>query len=159
MTFYAEQSTFFSKRVSVAQVEEGLQLAPKFDVYGQITCMTTDASSNEPLMVGYMNQEALQLTISTGQAHYWSRSRQVLWHKGASSGLTQTVVDMRIDDDQDALWLRVKVAGNGASCHVGYRSCLYRAIEPTTGHLLFIEKEKAFDPAVVYGDTPNPTQL
>ena len=80
-------------------------------------------------MHGYMNGEALQRTITTGEVHYWSRSRQCLWRKGATSGLIQKVVELRIDDDQDAVWLRVEVAGSGASCHVGYRSCFYRSVE------------------------------
>jgi phosphoribosyl-AMP cyclohydrolase len=114
-------------------------------------------------MVAVMNREALSRTIETGEAHYWSRSRQQLWHKGATSGLVQTVVEMRIDDDQDCVWLRVEIAG-GASCHVGYRSCFYRKVpcgaERAAGTALeFLETEKAFDPKVVYGDAPNPTQL
>lgn len=148
-----------SARTSIAQVEEGVELAPKFDARGLITCVTTDAASGEVLMVGYMNSEALKLTISTGQAYYWSRSRHVLWHKGATSGLTQEIVEMRIDDDQDAVWLKVRVAGSGASCHVGYRSCFYRAVDLPTGQLQFVENSKTFDPLVVYGDVANPTQL
>src|SRR5690606_28234389 len=111
----------FVRRVSVEQVEEGTELAPKFDADGLIPVVTTDHATGEVLMLGYMNAEALRLTIRTGEAHYFSRSRQVLWRKGATSGLVQHVVEMRIDDDQDAVWLRVKVDG-GASCHVGYRS-------------------------------------
>ena len=149
----------FTTRTSIAQVEEGSDLAPRFDAAGLITCVTTDSASGEVLMVGYMNQEALTLTVQTGEAHYWSRSRQTLWHKGATSGLMQTVVEMRIDDDQDAVWLRVTVAGSGASCHVGYRSCFYRSISLPTGALRFVETQKTFDPAAVYGDMPNPTQL
>ena len=149
----------FAARTSIAQVEEGRELAPKFDASRLITCVTTDNASGEVLMVGYMNQEALTLTVQTGEAHYWSRSRQALWHKGATSGLTQKVVEMRIDDDQDAVWLRVSVAGSGASCHVGYRSCFYRAVEAKTGRLEFVETAKTFDPVAVYGDAPNPTQL
>lgn len=102
--------------------------------------------------------------LVTGEAHYWSRSREVLWHKGATSGLVQRVVEMRIDDDQDAVWLRVRVAGSGASCHVGYRSCFYRqvpvGVERDDGDaLVFVEQDKTFDPADVYGDAPNPTKL
>jgi phosphoribosyl-AMP cyclohydrolase len=109
-----------------------------------------------------MNAEALKRTILTGEAHYFSRSRQVLWHKGASSGLVQKVVELRIDDDQDAVWLRVEIPGD-ASCHVGYRSCFYRSI-PTgeagaQGELKYEEHEKSFDPKAVYGDAPNPTIL
>ena len=140
-----------------------LELAPR-DERGLITAVTTDARSGELLMQGYMNAEALRLTIETGEAHYYSRSRQALWHKGATSGLVQRVVEMRIDDDQDAVWLRVDVAG-GASCHVGYRSCFYRSLpvgEPLGDApvaLTFEETEKVFDPEDVYGDAPNPTKL
>ena len=157
-------SRLFGARESVEQVEEGDVLAPKFDDDGLIAVVTTDASTNELLMHGYMNSEALEKTIETGEAHYWSRSRQVLWHKGASSGLTQKVIEMRIDDDQDAVWLRVDIPGSGASCHVGYRSCFYR--EVPTGDtsdspvkLTYKEDEKTFDPMEVYGDVPNPTKL
>lgn len=154
----------FAQRLSVEQVEEGKALAPKFDAEGLIPCITTDANTSDVLMLGYMNSEALQRTIATGEAHYWSRSRQTLWRKGATSGLTQQVVEMRIDDDQDAIWIRVRIAGSGASCHVGYRSCFYRSVElssPSDGppQLSFKEHEKAFDPQAVYGDVPNPTQL
>ncbi|MDA0339496.1 MAG: phosphoribosyl-AMP cyclohydrolase [Proteobacteria bacterium] len=155
----------FAARATIEQVEEGAELAPKFDANGLIAVVTTDAESGELLMHGYMNEEALTKTIESGEAHYWSRSRQALWHKGATSGLTQEIVEMRIDDDQDAVWLRVKVAGSGASCHVGYRSCFYRAI-PTgipvadAAKLLeFKEDDKTFDPKDVYGDAPNPTKL
>ena len=156
--------TPFAGRVSVEQVEEGLDLAPKFDADGLIPCISTDANTGEVLMLGYMNGEALQRTIATGEAHYWSRSRQCLWHKGATSGLIQEVEELRIDDDQDALWLRVKIAGSGASCHVGYRSCFYRSVElggPSGGpaRLVLTESEKSFDPKDLYGDAPNPTQL
>ena len=157
-------STPFAARLSVEQVEEGLSLAPKFDADGLIPCITTDANTGEVLMLGYMNGEALQRTIATGEAHYWSRSRQCLWHKGSTSGLAQKVVEMRIDDDQDAVWLRVRVAGSGASCHVGYRSCFYRSVEfggPPGGpaRLVFTESRRSFDPKAVYGDAANPTQL
>lgn len=152
----------FAARTSIEQVEEGHDLAPKFDEHGLIACVTTSASSGEVLMLGYMNAEALKLTIATGEAHYWSRSRQVLWHKGATSGLVQKVVELRIDDDQDAVWLRVEIPGD-ASCHVGYRSCFYRSVPVGPGDfqrvLKFEESDKTFDPKVVYGDAPNPTQL
>lgn len=151
-------------RTSVEQVEEGRELAPKFDEHGLIACVTTDAASGEVLMLGYMNREALKRTIQTGEAHYWSRSRQVLWHKGATSGLIQLVEELRIDDDQDAVWLRVRVTGSGASCHVGYRSCFYRRVpvgaQRKKGSTLdFTEADKTFDPKLVYGDVPNPTLL
>ena len=154
----------FSPRLSVEQVEEGSELAPKFDDQGLMPVVTTDAETGDVLMLGYMNAEALKRTITTGEAHYWSRSRQVLWHKGATSGLVQKVVDLRIDDDQDAVWMKVDVAGSGASCHVGYRSCFYRSIptgdSPTPDlELTYRESEKTFDPADVYGDAPNPTKL
>jgi phosphoribosyl-AMP cyclohydrolase len=154
----------FQDRTSIEQVEEGTDLAPKFDDRGLITAVTTDAASGELLMQGYMNAEALRQTIETGEAHYYSRSRQTLWHKGATSGLVQKVVQLMIDDDQDCIWLRVDVAG-GASCHVGYRSCFYRQIPVGMGdqggniELEFTDSEKVFDPLEVYGDTPNPTIL
>jgi len=154
----------FADRRTVEQVEEGLALAPRFNRDGLLPCIATDAATGEVLMLGYMNREALQSTIATGEAHYWSRSRQCLWRKGTTSGLVQRVVEMRIDDDQDAVWLRVQVGGVGASCHVGYRSCFYRAIEirgPTSGpaRLTFTEASRVFDPKTVYGDSPNPTRL
>lgn len=152
--------TLFSPRVSVFQVEEGHDLAPRFDADGFLPVVTTDADSGDVLMMGVMNADALRLCIETGEAHYWSRSRKCLWHKGATSGLIQKIVELRIDDDQDAVWLRVKIDG-GASCHVGYRSCFYRSV-PLGGNsprLTFVEDEKAFDPVEVYGDAPNPTQL
>ncbi|MEJ2297367.1 MAG: phosphoribosyl-AMP cyclohydrolase [Woeseiaceae bacterium] len=150
------------------QVEEGSDHAPKFDDRGLITVVTTDFGSGELLMQGYMNADALQRTITTGEAHYWSRSRQTLWHKGATSGLVQTVRELLVDDDQDCIWLRVDVAG-GASCHVGYRSCFYRKVPVGTDfqarqaegrvELEWTETEKVFDPEEVYGDAPNPTIL
>jgi len=154
----------FAARRSVEQVEEGRELAPRFDENGLLPVVTTDAGSGEVLMLGYMNAEALARTIETAEAHYWSRSRNALWRKGATSGLVQKVVDMRIDDDQDALWLKVRVAGSGASCHVGYRSCFYRSVPlgetPAAGlRLVFREDEKTFDPEEVYGDVPSPTRL
>ncbi|ANI15715.1 phosphoribosyl-AMP cyclohydrolase [Pseudomonas citronellolis] len=159
----ADTCLFFPRK-SIEQVEEGTQLAPKFDEHALIACITTDASSGEVLMLGYMNEDALERTIRTGEAHYWSRSRQCLWHKGATSGLVQNVVEMRIDDDQDTIWLSVQVAGSGASCHVGYRSCFYRRVpvgaeRASTQELLFTETEKTFRPEAIYGDAPNPTIL
>ena len=152
----------FSSRLSVEQVEEGIQLAPKFDHDGLIPAVTTDYESGELLMQGYMDTEALKLTIETGEAHYFSRSRGELWHKGSTSGLIQKVCELMIDDDQDCVWLRVNVEG-GASCHVGYRSCFYRRIPLGTTkqpvQLEFTETKKIFDPDTVYGDTPNPTKL
>ena len=158
----------FQERTSVEQVEEGTDLAPKFDGRGLITVVTTDAASGEVLMQGFMNAEALRLTIETGEAHYYSRSRQTLWHKGATSGLVQHVVELLVDDDQDCVWLRVDVTG-GASCHVGYRSCFYRKVPVGSDYvagqrdgqieLEFTDTEKVFDPTEVYGNAPNPTLL
>jgi phosphoribosyl-AMP cyclohydrolase len=153
----------FAPRRSIEQVEEGVELAPKFDERGLIPVVTTDFASGELLMQGYMNAEALRKTIETGEAYYFSRSRQAIWHKGATSGLVQRVNELLIDDDQDCVWLRVTVAASGASCHVGYRSCFYRRVplgEDSAGKPLeFTEHEKLFDPVAVYGDAPNPTKL
>ncbi len=107
-------------------LEEGAVLAPRFDANGLITCVTTEADSGEVLMVAHMNAESLQRSIETGEAWYWSRSRSQLWHKGDTSGQIQTIVEMRVDCDQDAVWIRVKVAGDGGCCHTGRRSCFYR---------------------------------
>ncbi len=151
----------FKPRTTVEQVEEGHEFAPKFDKDGLIPVVTTDFSSGELLMHAYMNAEALAKTVELGEAVYWSRSRQQLWHKGATSGLVQLVRELRIDDDQDTVWLRVDVQG-GASCHVGYRSCFYRSVPfgpDAGGELKFTETEKVFDPKAVYGDAPNPTKL
>lgn len=162
------QNVKFKDRVSIEQVEEGVDFAPKFDDRGLITVVTTDAHSGELLMQGYMNDEALRRTVRTGEAHYFSRSRQVLWHKGATSGLVQKVVELMVDDDQDCIWLKVDVAG-GASCHVGFRSCFYRRmpvgeeflarLDQGSVDLDFTDTEKVFDPLEVYGDAPNPTIL
>lgn len=154
--------TLFKKRISIEQVEEGKELAPKFDADGLLPCVTTSAKTGEVLMLGYMNKEALEKTILTGEAYYYSRSRKILWHKGANSGFVQKVVDLRIDDDQDAVWLKVELIGKEASCHVGYRSCFYRSV-PTADErkkgeeLIYREDAKTFDPKEVYGDVPNPT--
>ena len=152
----------FEKRKSIEQVEESTELAPKFDENGLIPVVTTDFSSGEVLMQGFMNEEALKLTIKNGEAVYFSRSRNTIWHKGKTSGLVQKIKEIRIDDDQDCVWLRVEVVG-GASCHVGYRSCFYRSIPNDKNNskivLKFEEKEKVFDPKEVYGNAPNPTKL
>ena len=152
----------FEKRKSIVQVEESTDLAPKFDKNGLIPVVTTDFTSGEVLMQGYMNEEAFKKTISLREAVYFSRSREKLWHKGKTSGLVQKIKEIRIDDDQDCVWLRVDVKG-GASCHVGYRSCFYRSIplgnDKSKVVLKFEESEKVFDPKEVYGDAPNPTKL
>ncbi|WP_414525022.1 phosphoribosyl-AMP cyclohydrolase [Pseudochelatococcus sp. G4_1912] len=114
-------------------IEESLQLIPAFDANGLITCVTTDADNGDVLMVAHMNAEALRRTIETGEAWYWSRSRQKLWHKGDTSGQIQTVVEMRVDCDQDAIWIKVRVAGDGGCCHTGRRSCFYRQVPITPG--------------------------
>lgn len=161
--YNCRMSELFAPRRTVEQVEEGTELAPRFDDHGLIPVVTTDYASGELLMHGYMNADALRATIQTGEAHYFSRSRQALWHKGATSGLVQTVRALLIDDDQDCVWMRVDVAASGASCHVGYRSCFYRKVplgDDAAGKPLeFTENEKLFDPVVVYGDAPNPTKL
>jgi len=154
----------FHKRVSVEEVEEGSTLSPKFDKNGLIPCVTTDSETHEVLMLGYMNAEALIKTLEEGEAYYFSRSRQKVWHKGATSGLIQAVKEIRIDDDQDSIWLSVEVGGSGASCHVGYKSCFYRSIPIKNKiskniELKWEEDKKLFDPIEVYGDAPKPTKL
>ena len=131
-------------------IEEGLKFQPKFDASGLVTCVATDAGSGEVLMVAHMNDEALRKTIASGEAWYYSRSRQSLWCKGESSGHTQRVVEMRLDCDQDAIWIRVEQAG--AACHTGRRSCFYRAVAPGDdgARLTFVDADKLFDPAKVY---------
>ena len=152
----------FEQIKTIEQVEESTELAPKFDRDGLIPVVTTDFNSGEVLMQGYMNEEAFKKTISLGEAVYYSRSRKTLWHKGKTSGLVQKIKEIRIDDDQDCVWLRVDVQG-GASCHVGYRSCFYRSVpfgeKRGSSVLKFEENEKVFDPKEVYGDAPNPTKL
>ena len=151
----------FARRGSTQEVEEGLAFAPKFDADGLLTCVATDAHSGEVLMVAHMNAQALANTIATGEAWYFSRSRKSLWRKGETSGHVQRVVEMRLDCDQDAVWIKVEQAGPGA-CHTGRRSCFYRAV-PLGGvadasvRLEFRDAEKAFDPHEVYGGgkTPN----
>jgi phosphoribosyl-AMP cyclohydrolase len=152
----SESKIFFSARGDKKQLEEGLALAPKFDQDGLIPVVTTDFTTGEVLMMAYMNAESLRLTIELGEGVYWSRSRKAIWHKGKISGNVQIVRELRTDCDQDALWLRVSVIGDGATCHTGFRSCFYRAIP--TGEkardgaaLEFKEKDKLFDPTKVYG--------
>ena len=157
-------SIVFGNRNSVEEVEEGNKLQPKFDEKGLIPAITVDNSSKEILMHGYMNIEALKKTIETKEAHYFSRSRKTIWHKGKTSGFVQKVEEIRIDDDQDSIWLTVDI-GDGASCHVGYRSCFYRAVPlgPIENgrkiEMKFLEKEKKFDPEKIYKGQPNPTKI
>lgn len=134
-------------------VEEGITLRPKFDAHGLVTCVATDARTGDVLMVAFMNDEALQRTIDSGEAWYYSRSRQRLWKKGESSGHVQRVLEMRVDCDQDAVWIKVDQTG-GAACHTGRHSCFYRRIdrgadgEPV---LTKVDAERQFDPEKVYG--------
>jgi len=111
------------------QLERGDQIAPRFDDKGLIAAVATHADTGEVLMFAWMNAEALDLTLKTGEAHYWSRSRGELWHKGATSGQIQQVVETRIDCDQDCVWIKVRPQGDGGACHVGFRSCFYRVVE------------------------------
>ena len=154
----------FKKRDNIKEVEEGKYLSPKFDENGLIPVITTDFQSGGILMHGYMNEEALKKTIETKEVHYWSRSRKKIWHKGQVSGFVQKVKEIRIDDDQDSIWLSVDI-GDGASCHVGYKSCFYRSIplgnikNTEKLEMDFKEKEKIFDPEEVYKNEPNPTKL
>ena len=155
----------FAERSSIEFVEEGNILAPKFNADGVIPVVVTETDSGLVLMVGYMNKDSLDKTITTREAHYWSRSREVLWKKGESSGMIHRVDEILIDDDQDSVWLKVTIEGLGASCHVGYKSCFFRSIPlgPIKNseeiELEFKEKEKKFDPEKVYEGQPNPTKL
>jgi len=154
----------FTKRKSIKQIEEGKDLAPKFDKFGLIPVITSDFKNGNVLMHGYMNKQALKKTIETGEVYYWSRSRKTIWHKGSNSGFIQKVKEIRIDDDQGSIWLSVDF-GNGASSHVGYRSCFYRSIplgkikDEEELKMEFKETKKIFDPKKIYKDEPNPTKL
>ena len=154
----------FKKRENVHEIEEGDLLSPKFDNDGLIPVVTTCFNTKEILMHGYMNVEALKLTIETKEAHYWSRSRKSIWHKGKTSGFVQKIKEIRIDDDQDAIWLTVDI-GEGSSCHVGYKSCFYRSIplgkikDTEKLEMEYKEKKKIFDPKKIYKNEPNPTKL
>ena len=130
--------------------EEGLAFQPKFDSSGLVTCVATDAATGDVLMVAHMNDEALRKTIASGEAWYFSRSRNALWRKGETSGQTQRVVEMRTDCDQDAVWIRVEQIG--AACHTGRHSCFYRKVDQDEGgaRLSFVDADRLFDPANVY---------
>jgi phosphoribosyl-AMP cyclohydrolase len=142
-----------SQSPASTDVEESLTLQPKLDSAGLVTCVTTDAATGALLMVAHMNSEALSRTTATGEAWYFSRSRNALWRKGETSGQVQRVVEMRVDCDQDAIWLRVEQ--QGAACHTGRASCFYRRIMPGKGGALeLVDSEKLFDPAKVYGAKP-----
>ncbi len=136
-----------------SEIEEGLGFAPQFGADGLITAVVTDAKSGDVLMVAHMNAEAVAKTIASGEAWYYSRSRKKLWKKGETSGHVQRVVELRVDCDQDALWLKVEQAGEGA-CHTGRRSCFYRAVplgQSGAVKLEFRNADKTFDPDAVYG--------
>ena len=154
----------FKKRDNIKEIEEGKYLAPKFDKNGLIPVITTDFQTGDMLMHGYMNKTALKKTIESKEAYYWSRSRKKIWHKGKISGFVQKVKELRIDDDQDSIWMSVDI-GKGASCHVGYKSCFYRSIplgkinNSEEIKLDFKEKKKRFDPKKVYKGQPNPTKI
>ena len=144
-------SSFKSAPDDKAALEEGADLTPRFDANGLITAVVADSRDNEVLMLAHMNAEALRLTIDTGVAHYWSRSRNQLWKKGETSGNLQTVDEIRIDCDQDAVLLKVRVGGADATCHTGRRSCFFRKVVKTDGQdRLEIGSEPLFDPASVY---------
>jgi len=133
-----------------SEIEEGLKFQPRFDAAGLVTCVATDAGTGELLMVAHMNEEALRQTIVSGEAWYYSRSRKSLWRKGETSGHVQRVVEMRLDCDQDAIWIRVEQTG--AACHTGRHSCFYRKIEAGEGgaQLTFVDADRQFDPKAVY---------
>jgi phosphoribosyl-AMP cyclohydrolase len=145
----ADQTSFYPPGTA-AELEEGAALTPKFDADGLVTCVATDAASGDVLMVAHMNAEALKKTITTGEAWYFSRSRRALWNKGETSGHSQRVVEMRIDCDQDAVWIKVEQAGG--ACHTGRRSCFYRAVPLGKSGTVTLEfrDERVFDPAAVY---------
>jgi phosphoribosyl-AMP cyclohydrolase len=148
-----DRPAIFAQRGPADEIEEGRAFAPKFDADGLVTCVATDVRTGEVLMVAHMDAQALQKTIATGEAWYFSRSRRTLWRKGESSGHVQRVVEMRIDCDQDAVWIKVEQVGAGA-CHTGRRSCFYRAVPLGAGGtvtLEFRDAERAFDPKAVYG--------
>lgn len=144
----------FAARGSHEEIEEGLAFAPKFDRDGLIGAIVTDAETGDVLMFAHMNADALAATIETGVAHFWSRSRGKLWRKGETSGHELTVVEMRVDCDQDAVWLKARVAGTGAACHTGRKSCFYRIVPTGEGAAVrplgLIDDRRLFDPEKVY---------
>lgn len=144
--------TFDAPSSNKAELENGPAFTPRFDEKGLITAVVTDIRDGELLMVAHMNAEALALTIETGVAHYYSRSRKSLWKKGESSGNLQTVKEIRTDCDQDAIWLKVSVAGHDATCHTGRRSCFYRTVDITDGSAVttITDGHRHFDPTEVY---------
>jgi phosphoribosyl-AMP cyclohydrolase len=139
-----------STAADIDEREEGLAFRPKFDASGLVTCVATDAATGDVLMVAHMNEEALRKTVDSGEAWYFSRSRNALWRKGETSGQTQRVLEMRMDCDQDAVWIRVEQVGG--ACHTGRHSCFYRKVGKSEGgsHLAFVDAERLFDPKAVY---------
>ena len=132
-------------------IELGHEFLPKFDESGLIASIVTDVDTGEVVMFAYMNAESLQKTLETGEAYYWSRSRKSLWHKGATSGNVQDVIEVRTDCDQDAIWLKVRTRGHAANCHQGFKSCFYRAASLEEGEAkLTFKAERLFDPKEVY---------
>ncbi len=151
----------FAGRGSAGDIEEGLAFAPKFDEAGVLAAVATDADTGEVLMFAWMDAEALARTIETGQAHFYSRSRGRQWKKGEESGNILEVVEMRTDCDQDAIWLKVRVAGAGAACHTGRKSCFYRAVplgpgDPGSLTMRPVGGAPLFDPAAVYSGKSKP---
>jgi len=149
-TLWNSRELTVSTSADINDIEEGLNFSPKFDASGLVTCVATDAATGDVLMVAHMNDVALRKTIASGEAWYFSRSRNELWRKGETSGQTQRVVEMRLDCDQDAVWIRVEQ--RGAACHTGRRSCFYRKVEAGEGgaRLSFVGADRLFDPAKVY---------
>lgn len=145
---------------AVDDLEEGSVFTPKFDGDGLIPAIVSDSGSGEVLMFAYMNEDALRLSVDTGIAHFWSRSRRRLWKKGEDSGNTLRVVEMRTDCDQDVVWLRVQIGGQGAACHTGRQSCFYRRIqaEPGKSAIALVQTNDArlFDPEAIYNKTAKP---
>jgi phosphoribosyl-AMP cyclohydrolase len=137
-----------------AALEEGDAFSPRFDRDGLVTAIVTDAGDGTLLMVGHMNAEALALTLETGLAHFWSRSRGTLWKKGETSGNMLRVAEVKTDCDQDAVWLKVTVGGHDATCHTGRRSCFYRTVQVRDGKATLVQDGSGakFDPAKVYGN-------
>ena len=151
----------FAARGTARDIEEGPSFAPKFDGAGVLAAVATDADTGDVLMLAWMNAQALALTIETGHAHFYSRSRGKLWKKGEDSGNNLEVVEMRTDCDQDAVWLKVRVAGAGAACHTGRRSCFYRQVPLQPADLASLEMQPVggapvFDPTLVYAGARKP---
>ena len=148
-----EKAAYFPRPGEKSEQELGDVFSPKFGADGLVTAVVCDAASGGLLMVGHMNAQSLMQTLKTGEAHYWSRSRQELWHKGATSGNVQRIVEITTDCDQDALMLRVEVTGHGATCHTGHRSCFFRKVvfEGGKARLVTDGEARLFDPAKVYG--------